>query len=71
MGRPRLDPFTLRWLADEMAAEAEDSEWRARRMQDTPGLADVVTWHRHHAKRLRNEAKRLRNLATRDEARRG
>lgn len=68
--RERLDPFTLRFVADEHAADAARFEEYAR----TPlrnEKPDVAVRLRQLAYEHRMEAKRLRSLATRIERARG
>lgn len=81
---PDLDPFTLRWLADDAetqagAAEREQDRHRQNRDENyrighTVGAESChanAERFRLRAQDLRDEARRLRALATRMEKRRG
>ncbi len=64
----RLDPFTLRWLADEHVREA--ASWEKYAADGYALDSNDVGHARSMARRERMTAKRLRNLATRAENKR-
>jgi hypothetical protein len=70
MKKPKLDPVTLRWLADD-----EDTQCRPweRDVKNPPEWAtpDQVQRWADEVRRRKNRARWLRNLATRAEKQRG
>ncbi len=80
MGKPRLDPATLRWVADGLTTRAEQTD-RMKAACDDDALAvecrgdtnEASYWrsradmHALSALADRREARRLRTVATRSE----